>query len=61
MVTKQRIENELFSSKNITLKRPSGGEFGPQQLRMLLGKKAKVNIKKNIQIKSKCLNNLSLK
>ncbi len=54
VVTKQRIEkNELFSSKNITLKRPSGGEFGPQQLRMLLGKKAKVNIKKNIQIKSK--------
>ena len=54
VVTKHSIKkNELFSLNNITLKRPSGGEFGPEQFRMLLGKTAKVNIKKNIQIKNK--------
>ncbi len=56
VVTKCEIKkDELFSLKNITLKRPSGGEFGPKQFSKLLGKKAKVNIKKNVQIKSKML------
>lgn len=46
-------KDELFTYKNLTLKRPSGGAFGPKDFRSLIGKKARINVKKNLQIKNK--------
>ena len=48
---KKIITGEKLSKNNITLKRPSGGDFGVKDLNKLFGKIAKVEIKKNIQLK----------
>lgn len=56
VVSKKYIKkNEKLSKINITLKRPSTGDYGPGDYKKILGKKAKVNIEKNIQIKKKYL------
>lgn len=56
VVSKKYIKkNEKLSTINITLKRPSTGDYGPRDYKKILGKKAKVNIEKNIQIKKKYL------
>lgn len=44
-------KNENFSSKNLWIKRPGTGDFKLNQLKDLFGKKAKVFIPKNTQIK----------
>lgn len=44
-------KGEIFSKNNITLKRPGTGIYGPSDFYKILGKKAKKNIKSNIQLK----------
>ena len=56
IVSKTEIKkNEIFSKKNLTLKRPSGGEFGPKDFEKLLGKRTKIHIKSNKRIKKKMI------
>jgi N-acetylneuraminate synthase len=49
------IAGEKLSKNNITLKRPSGGDFGIKDLNKLFGKFARIDIKENIQLKKKYL------
>ena len=44
-------KGEIFTNKNIWVKRPGIGFFKGEDLKKLLGKKANQNIKKNIFIK----------
>ena len=46
-------KGSLLNEKNISLKRPGNGDFLAKDFSKLVGKKAKVDIKKNIQIKKK--------
>ncbi len=50
---KNIIKGEIISEKNITIKRPGTGFFKANDFFKVLGKKAKSDIKKNIQIKKK--------
>ena len=43
----------ILSKKNICLKRPGNGDFLAKDFKNIIGKKAAINIKKNIQIKKK--------
>ena len=45
------LKGEKLSLKNIWVKRPGSGDFLAKDLTKLIGKKAKKEIKKNIQIK----------
>lgn len=44
-------KNEILSKSNIWVKRPGNGDFLAKDFKLLLGKKAKVDIPKNVQIK----------
>ena len=56
IVSKTDIKkNEYFSKKNLTLKRPGGGDFGPKDYEKLLGKKTNRSIKANKRIKKKMI------
>ena len=48
---KKILKGEKLSLKNIWVKRPGSGDFLAKDLTKLIGKKAKKEIKKNIQIK----------
>lgn len=49
--TKQILKGEILNKNNIWIKRPGNGDFKANQLKSLIGKKAKRNIKKNFQIR----------
>ena len=49
--TKEILEGEKLSQKNIFVRRPGGGDFKIKDLTKLYGKVAKKKIKNNIQIK----------
>ena len=52
VVSKEKIsKGEIISKKNITIKRPGNGFYKANDFFKILGKKAKSDIKKNIQIK----------
>ncbi len=51
--TKEIKKNEILSSKNIWVKRPGTGEYLANEFNKLIGKKAKLKIRPNIQIKKK--------
>ena len=44
-------KNEILSKSNVWVKRPGNGDFLAKDFKMILGKKAKVDIPKNVQIK----------
>ena len=44
-------KNEILSYENLTLKRPSGGDFGPNHLKSLIGKQANRDIISGPQLK----------
>ena len=44
-------KNEILSYENLTLKRPSGGDFGPNHLKSLIGKQANRDIISGHQLK----------
>lgn len=48
-------KGEVFSKKNIWIKRPGTGDFKSDDFYKLLGKKSKKNIKANVQIKKEDL------
>lgn len=48
---KKILAGEKLNKNNIALKRPFGGDFGPKDFNKLFGKVAKVDIRKNIQLK----------
>ena len=53
--TKEIKKKETLSLKNIWVKRPGTGDYLASELSKLIGKKTKVNIKANVQIKKKFL------
>lgn len=56
VVSKRKIEiNERLSSKNITVKRPGTGDYEASDFKNLFGRKVRLDIKKNTQIKKKDL------
>ncbi len=46
-------KGEKFSYKNIFLKRPGNGQLKAEDLKKILGKRSKIDIVKNVQIKKK--------
>jgi N-acetylneuraminate synthase len=48
-------KGDIITKKNITLKRPGGGDFGVNELSSLYGRKIAIEIKKNTQIKKNSL------
>ena len=53
--TKTIQKGEILSRKNIFLRRPGNGDFDVSDFTKILGKKAKFNIKQNVQIKKEYL------
>ncbi len=54
VVSKRFIKKgTIFNEENICLKRPGTGEFHAKDFKHLIGKRAKIDIKNNIQIKKK--------
>lgn len=51
VATKNLPEGHLIQRKDITLKRPNGGDFGPKDFMHLIGKYTKDSITANVQIK----------
>ena len=51
VATRDLSVGEIIEMKDITLKRPSGGELGPRDFPNLKGKRVRVSIKANTQIK----------
>jgi sialic acid synthase SpsE len=51
--TKEIKKNEILSLKNIWVKRPGTGDYLASELNKLIGKKTKVKIRANTQIKKK--------
>jgi N-acetylneuraminate synthase len=52
VVVKPIEEGELLTPENIWVMRPGGGDFGPEHLKSLYGKKAKIGIKPGYQLKA---------
>lgn len=54
VVSKQFIKKgTLFNEKNICLKRPGNGDFLSKDFENIIGRRANINIQKNIQIRKK--------
>lgn len=51
VVTKDLSKGAILDSNNIWLQRPSGGDFGVDDYEKLLGKKAKIALRKGYQLK----------
>ena len=51
VTTRDIKKNEIFTEKNIWVKRPGTGEIPAKDFTKILGKKAIVDIKKNVQLK----------
>ena len=51
VATRNLPAGHLISRQDITLKRPSGGDFGPSEFNDLIGKYTKTNIECNLQIR----------
>ena len=50
-------KGETFSSENLWVRRPSGGDFNSSELTSLFGKRALVDIEANVQIKKEMIAN----
>jgi N-acetylneuraminate synthase len=50
VATRDLQPGEIITRKDITLKRPNGGDFGPKEFENLIGAKVVTAIKSNIQI-----------
>ena len=48
-------KGEIFSSKNLWVKRPATGDFKASELKKLFGKKSTKNLINNVQLKKKML------
>jgi len=51
VATRKLLPGEIITRGDITLKRPSGGEFGPKDFKNLIGKVVLTEIEPNLQIK----------
>jgi N-acetylneuraminate synthase len=51
VATRKLLPGEIINRRDITLKRPSGGEFGPKDFKNLIGKVVSTEIEPNLQIK----------
>jgi N-acetylneuraminate synthase len=52
VATRDIFEGEILSLENLWVKRPRGGDFGPENLNSLVGKKATSRIPANTQLRS---------
>jgi N-acetylneuraminate synthase len=51
VATRDLQPGEIISRKDITLKRPNGGDFGPKEFDQLIGSTVCSEIKPNVQIR----------